>query len=277
MSQNHRSGASGVLLLALLGVFEVTGVAFGQTIDPSALTGRKAASDFLKTHAGDAFEDAALGDFRVLDLDQDGRVDLLATVDYSGRSFFNHLLVLHDTGHGLAVQEIDVWNLESLDGVVRDIDKDEVPELLLRRSLTPYLGTRPMASWSAVYGLDGEELVDKSAQYPQFYASILARLDRELAADSPAHSSGEDYAIETRAIERDKILRVLGQFSDAGLASAARWSQSDDPVLRIFAVAVFSEIDGSEAVAALRALSKDVDPEVAAIARVADLVKRGVQ
>jgi hypothetical protein len=244
----------------------------GHFIDKAVLTGRAEITSFLRTHASIAFEDATLGDFRIIDLDQDGKPDLIATIDSSGRGFYNHILVLHDNGGHLTVQEVDVWNMRSLNGAVQDLDNDGRPELLLRKSLTPYLGGRPMATWTAVFKQDGTQLVDQSASFPHFYEAVLSRLD-DAASVSDAEGSERSYRKDLISIERDKVLRILGRSADAGLASALRWAHSEDPVYRIFALAILSELDGAEADSALKSLSSDIDPEVASRARVADAAK----
>lgn len=260
-----------ILMTSLVfGTLSGAGAAFAgvYAIDPNILSGRAAVDGFLRAHGGDAYEDAVLGDFRVLDLDYDGRADLIATIDSSGRGFFNHLLVLHENGEQLTVQEVDVWDMESLDGAVQDLDGDGRPELLLRKNLTPYLGARPMAAWTAVFGFDGKQLVDRSVLFTQFYDSVLSRIDRDIAA------SNTEIRRDVLSIERDKVLRVLGRSVDAGLTSALRLVGSEDPVRRIFALSVLSDIEGSESASALRSLSKDLDPEVSARARVADTARR---
>jgi hypothetical protein len=242
-------------------------------VDARSLTDRTAVDAFLRAHAGDAYDDATLGDYRILDLGGDGKADLIATLDYSGRRFFNHLIVLHDDGHKIAVQEIDVWQMEALDGVVQDLDADGRSELLLRQGLTPYLGARPMASWTAVFRFSGHQLVDQSAMFPHYYETRISRLDHELAALGPSVSA-DPYHRGVLTIERDKLLRLLGLSPNAGLDSALRWARSEDPVYRVFAVAILSELDGEAAFSTLRALVDDSNSEVAAHARVAVELKR---
>ena len=249
-----------------------TGLAAPPAFDLGALTGRSAVDAFLRAHAGDVYEEATLGDFRILDLDNDGRADLIATVDYSGRSFFNNLLILHDDGGQLTVQKIHVWNMESLDGAVQDLDGDGRIEILLRQNLTPYLGARPTAAWTAVFSFDGSSWVDQSAAFPQRYDSqVLPGIERELAASGASDSgiSGGDYRKDLLTIERDKVLRVLGRSPVAGLDWALSLARSEDPVRRIFALSILADAGGPEASSALKMLGGDRDPEVASHALVA--------
>ncbi len=264
--------ASRICLLLGLGILgrAGAGLAAPPVLDLGALAGRSSAVDaFLHAHAGEAYEEATLGDFRVLDLDDDGRADLIATVDYSGRRFFNNLLILHDDGGRLTMQKIRVWNMESLDGAIQDLDGDGRVEILLRQNLTPYLGARPTAAWTAVFSFDGSSWVDQSAAFPQLYdAQILPGIERELAA-SAANDSGiarGDSQKDLLTIERDKVLRVLGRSPAAGLDWALNLSGSEDPVRRIFALSVLADMGGPTAASALKALGKDRDPEVTSYA-----------
>jgi hypothetical protein len=273
MTKNCLSSVGLLLALAFFGRVE-TAASSGSFIEAGALTDRSSVDAFLRAHAGESYEDASLGDFRVLDLDQDGRLDLIATIDSSGRRFFNHLLVLHDNGKRLTVQEIDVWNMESLSEAVADLDGDGRPEILLRQSLTPYLGARPNSSWTAVYGFDGQKLSDHSAMFPKFYEDrILPNLKRDLAVKKDGEPD-DLYQSEVLTIERDQILRKVGLVSDAGLTSALNWARSEDPTIRIFAAAVLGDIGGPEADAALQLLMEDRDPEVAIHARVAHIMSK---
>jgi hypothetical protein len=260
--------------LLALGILVATGVSFAASpaTGLSSLAGRSDADAFLRAHAGEAYKDATLGDYRLLDLDNDGRTDLIATVDYSGRRFFNHLLVLHDDGERFTVQVVDAWNVESLNGTVQDLDGDGRVEILLRQSLTPYLGASPTAGWTAVFRFEGDQLVDQSARFPQFYDTrILPPIERELGA--PGNDMAGPYRRDLLTLERDKVLRVLGREPAAGLDWALSLARSENPVRRIFALSVLAEVGGAEATAVLKALGEDRDPLVASHALVTIAVK----
>ena len=57
-----------------------------------------------------------VGDFVFEDVDGDGQLELLATVDYSGRAFLNTLFVVSRDSDSFGAQAIDVWNMKSLKG-----------------------------------------------------------------------------------------------------------------------------------------------------------------
>ncbi len=136
-----------------------------------------------------------VGDFKWIDLDSDGVYDLLASVDYSGRVFYNTLYIVKQNNGIFTYQEIPVWNVERMNGViddfksgwrgslticfkgckliVKDFDNDGYQELIFPQLLTDYRGARPMAFWTAIYKWNGKEFQDESRQFQDFYKSIL--------------------------------------------------------------------------------------------------------
>jgi hypothetical protein len=264
----QRRSALFCVLVALVGCLVGPAAGFASPFDFTRLTGKAAVDSFLRAHAGEMYEDAVLGDFRLVDLDDGGKPALVATVDYSGRRFFNHLLVLRDDGGRLSAQDIEVWNMESLDGAIQDLDEDGRHEILVRQELTPYLGAQPLAVWTAVFRFDGDRWTDQSARFPRFYDErVLPDLERRLVVPKVDDESNV-HEKDVLTIERDKILRVLGRSSAAGLDSALQWARSADPVRRVLSISVLSEIGGLAADSALQALAADRDTGVAAHALV---------
>ena len=66
-----------------------------------------------------------VGDFRFIDLLGNNKLSLIAAVDYSGRKFFNTVLIVSKTNQGsFTIQSIPTINLESLKGHILDLDRD---------------------------------------------------------------------------------------------------------------------------------------------------------
>jgi hypothetical protein len=211
---------------------------------------------------------SSVGDFRFLDVDSDGQIELVATVDFSGRAFFNTLYIVRQEKKKFRVQEIKVWNMFSLADAIEDIDGDGHMELITRQSLTPYLGAAPQALWKAVYSLNGSEYEDRSAAFASYYEkSVLNQMAQKtlLVQDTEEDSFSSDIA----QIELDKTLRITGHDPKAGLAVALAWSQDNIPMRRIFAVAVLREINDPMASEAIERLTRDPDSDVAANANIA--------
>ncbi len=209
-----------------------------------------------------------VGDFRVMDLNGDGRPDLLATLDYSGRGFYNTVGVVWADGSKLRLQKLDTWNLRSLQNVAEDLDGDGRMELILPEQLTAYAGAGAMATWHAVYALDSQgQYVERSAGFRTFYeqrelplveSKIVAAKENPEGLE-PGEATNLVQALE---VERDKIYRVLGRDSRAGMSSALEWAKSGDRVSRILALGVLEDIDDPVAARALHELSQDHDPLV---------------
>jgi hypothetical protein len=205
-----------------------------------------------------------VGDFVFADVDADGQLELLATVDYSGRNFFNTLLIVHHDSDSFSLQTIPVWNMESLENRIRDLDNDSHMELILQKQLTPYLGANPVAVWSAVYTLARSEYVDRSADFGLWYQSeIIPRLKQKPTARGRTNSTDEDVS----QIELAKIERVVNRNPTAGLELALAWSIDPKAIRRVFAASMLGDIEEKTAEETLQKLVFDSNPDVATNAR----------
>jgi len=206
---------------------------------------------------------SAISDFRFNDLDADGQLELLASVDFTGRGFFNTVVIVRRTGSAFAVQQIDTIGVDTLAGAVADLKNDGKKELLISKSITPYLGaTTPQAKWTSVYGWSGPLLTDMSQQFSTYYvSSLLPTLKQTL--DNLRTSQPGTLAVDIAQIQYDKTLRVSGQDPNAGLAQALIWASSTDPVYRILAASVLADIGTPTALSTLNSLTQDQNSEVA--------------
>ncbi|MFQ6120973.1 MAG: hypothetical protein ACE5KE_13950 [Methanosarcinales archaeon] len=136
-----------------------------------------------------------VGDFKWIDLDADGVYELLVSVDYSGRAFFNNLYIVKQRGQTYTYQWIFVENVGRFDEVIEDLEKgwrgsmtlcfrgckmvikdmdnDGSLELIIPIKLTEYRGARPYALWTAIYKWNGEKFQDASEQFKDFYQTVL--------------------------------------------------------------------------------------------------------
>src|SRR5215213_977766 len=203
-----------------------------------------------------------VGDFVFVDVDADGQLELLATVDYSGRNFFNTLLIVHHNSDSFGLQTISVWNMESLENRIRDLDSDSRLELILQKPLTPYLGANPVAVWPAVYTLAQSEYVERSADFGLWYQSeILPGLKQKPTAQGNAKDD------DVSRIELAKIERVINRDRTAGLEMALGWSKDPKSIRRVFAASILGDIEEKAAEETLQQLAVDTDPDVATNAR----------
>ncbi|HET9555312.1 MAG TPA: HEAT repeat domain-containing protein [Anaeromyxobacteraceae bacterium] len=225
-------------------------------------------SAFLESimHPDDAI---SVGDFRFADLLGDGHLELVATIDYSGRTFFNHVLVVRRNGPAMfAVQQIKAFDVRSLDGRIVDVDGDGRQELVLPEALTPYLsGPVPQVRWVAIYRWTGTVYEDSSRSFTAYYStSILPALR---AALDHAKQSGDTQLLALTQLELDKAVRMSGASTEYGIDTARSLASSDDPNLRIWAACAFADIGTSATIEPLARLTADADRSVAAYAAAA--------
>lgn len=253
-----------------------------------------------------------VGDFKWVDLDSDGVYDLLVSVDYSGRAFYNTLYIVKQKKDIFTYQEIRAENIERLDGTIEDIyketygsmqicfkgckliisdmDNDGYMELILPQRLTEYYGARPIAIWTSIYKFNGTKFEDASNQFKDFYKTVmLPKVDSDISETNKAAeafhakvlSGKHDYTekdikfyeeiyeegLSTDWIIRDKISRLTGENTKAGLERAKGWAKSPNSNLRENAIIVFKEIKDDESLNNLKLLTLDNNTMVADKAR----------
>jgi hypothetical protein len=231
----------------------------------AALVGKEQVVRYLADLSDNQDIDLTVGDFRKVDLNGDGRPELVATVDYSGREFYNTLMVVWQEPKGPRVQTIAVWNMKSLEGAFKDLDGDGKLEILAQELLTPYLGVRPYAVWTSVRSLVGKEYIERSSHFRPFYENaVLPALQKDL---EHFRQADEKQRAEVTEVALFKVLRSIGSDTRAGLQRAVSWAGEADPLSRIYAVAVLSDIDDRTAVETLSQLAEDPDREVSMFAK----------
>jgi len=132
----------------------------------------------------------------------------------------------------LRVQDIEVWEMESLAGAVHDLDGGGVPSSCCGKASPPISvrGSRRHGRQSSASTARG--WWSEAPCSLQFYdAEVLPRLEHHLTVEDPE----KPYRKDILTIERDKILRVLGRSRAAGLPAALARARSADSVRRIFA------------------------------------------
>jgi hypothetical protein len=186
-----------------------------------------------------------IGEFTWTDLKRDGQYELVATLDLSGRSFFDYLAVYERQSSGaIRVQWFpEQTAVGKLSSVIRDLNRDGQKELVIPTlfSAGSYGAGSINAIWPAVYRLENGAYVEASRQFASFYdADILPQLDQEIAESS---ATGRIPQKISQIMKKDKILRVLGREPTAGLDQARAWARSSDPNIARAGIAVLREID----------------------------------
>jgi hypothetical protein len=219
---------------------------------------RKDVDEFVLKYVGATIDEASVCSIRFADLANDGSYQLIASIDYSGREFCNTLLVVSKQGMQFKSATLGVWGLADVSHAVKDIAGDGYQELLIPENLTFYDGAKCIATWTQLLRLTDGKLIDVSSKFPEFYSRQLTKLQQA------PNKNDEDSVC--RKVEEYKLERVTGSVPNAGLTEALQWIRSSNPDLRVKAVSVLSDIEALGALEALRAATKDKDPEVAAVA-----------
>jgi hypothetical protein len=165
----------------------------------------------------DDAESDSIGDFRVVDLNNDGRLELVCLVDVTGRAWYTQLIIFSQQNHKMMRSAISSGgaNIESLEKRVVDLDRDGKKQLLVPRWLEKYEGAgEPIATFTDVYRFDGQRAVQADHEFPDYYRKIeLPRLQSDLNALTRLE---EDAGIEAT---RQKKIAVIRREIDAILSS----------------------------------------------------------
>ena len=174
-------------------------------------------------------------------------------LDFSERGYSNTLWIYRrGTAGDLSIQQIDGWKMGNLKTMVRDLDSDGRDELIIPTELGPEGSWSPLMAmpvWPTVYLLKNGRYIEASHKFPEFYnKQVLPSIGRQILR-AKARTVQETFQQRTVAVlemERDKILRVLGRDTAAGLRQAYQWMNSDDPQVLQCAIATFTDIGGHE-------------------------------
>jgi hypothetical protein len=229
----------------------------------------------------DAEISSSVRDFHFQDINLDGQLELIAVIDLTGRDYANSLVVVRRSGSSFAVQRVRAATMPPVTDMLRDLDGDGRPEIVVPTPFTPYLGARaPEAIYPAIYGWSGIVLSDHSTAFANYYSTAIvpvlrARLD-ELQLTDP-----DSIQTDVAAAAYDKALRLSGLDASAGLIQALAWVTHVDPVHRMIAAAILADIATADALTALKTLQTDADLQVVSyvsvlIASVADLHARSL-
>jgi hypothetical protein len=218
--------------------------------------------------------------FRFVDLRRAGNLTLLVTRWDGPRGGCGGLSIVDRTMAGfeeVSGEGSDYWGINDVNEVVRDINRDGKLELVFYNQFTDYEGAAGAATWPVIYGWDGNNYANLSAQprFRPFYEQEIKRLRGEVADARRIESKEKDRngrppsSDGARCAEASiaKIQRFLGAGPDTGMADAIRWANSSDRLEREFAAGVLSDIGTPETKKYLRMLANDTDRGVALSAK----------
>lgn len=182
---------------------------------PSVSAFIKEVNSDIKPQLRDLAFEPTLCEYELTDLANDGMLELVATLDSSGRLFCNELIVvqkINEVFHAFSVFAPGTSFLDLKSRIV-DLNHDGIKELLVPRLLAPYDGANPIPIINDVYEWDGAGLCKANASFKEYYRSLLPRLKSELDAvrqgrklDVPSHKDLLEKKYERENEEVDRIL-----------------------------------------------------------------------
>ncbi|HEX5753623.1 MAG TPA: hypothetical protein VFZ09_45940 [Archangium sp.] len=158
-----------------------------------------------------------VGDAYFADINGDSNLELLATVDYSGRGFYNNVVVVQQQQGQYAWTEArnNGRSIESLRTHLVDADGDGKQELVLERFMDRYEGARRVPTEIVIYRWNERGFKDDSDAFPEYYRTqVVPALEKKLieASSKPSTSRAVDdsevFALEaelSRAKRRGRI------------------------------------------------------------------------
>lgn len=156
-----------------------------------------------------------VGEARFVDLDRNGTLELVATVDYSGRGFFNNVVVVRQQ------QDDFTWtgvsnngrSIEDLLAHLVDANGDGVPELVLEKFIDRYEGALQVPVETVIYRWGSAGFRDESDAFPEYYRTrVIPQLEERLAK---ASSKASSRAASPSAGDADDVFLLKAELARA--------------------------------------------------------------
>ncbi|MGA2261201.1 MAG: VCBS repeat-containing protein, partial [Acidobacteriota bacterium] len=175
---------------------------------------------------------ASVRDFRFIDLNQDGILELVLEVEEIATSAPRRLVVIFRDEGTFKDQGIDGLHPYggSLKEAVKDLDGDGRYEIITLETLCEERsGTLAQIEYPMVFALSGNRYVRADERYPKVFEEFVTKCDvaiQKVKTSNPAFTAQElEDATVSLEVPRDKALRALGIDKKAGLEEALRRSR----------------------------------------------------
>lgn len=220
-----------------------------------------------------------IGDFKFVDMNHDGNLQLVTSIDVVGRPFFNWVGVIGKVNDQFRFDRVQSWGEKHDFGQeIRDLDGDGTLELLAKERWTDVDASTagsiaslhddsgrsllPDSAWINVLQWNNGTLRNVSDRFNRFYqAEYMPTIQRALSMIDAVPDS-DDIKQEIASVYKVNAFRALrtGGQRQTGYDEAVNWAYSKDPVLQTSAVQVFSDIGDSNSGIQLERLTRSNNP-----------------
>jgi hypothetical protein len=131
----------------------------------------------------DDYDHAKVNEYRFADLQGNGQLELVCTLNFGGAGWNHTLLVVSRKGARFVADtaESNGREIDDLSHRVADLNRDGRQELLVPTRLGDYRGARPTPEMIHIYKLVDARLYLADNEFPAFYGQREAELRRKLA------------------------------------------------------------------------------------------------
>lgn len=230
-------------------------------------------------YTSDGVSNFLIGDFKFVDMNRDGNIQLVASIDVAGRPFFNWVGVVGQVNGRFSFDRVPSWGeRHDFDRELRDLDGDGTLELLAKDrwadvddasvpdSLRDSSGVSvlPDSAWINVLQWNNGTLRNVNEKFSRFYqAEYIPTIQRALSTIDAIRDSDDlkEGIASIYKVNAFRALRTAGR-RNVGYEEAVNWAYSRDPVLQISAAQVFSDIGDSDSVVQLERLTRSSDASI---------------
>jgi hypothetical protein len=226
-----------------------------------------------------------VSEFRFVDLEGDGIYELVASLDNSGRAFYNTVIVIRKRNGRFESQGITSWNprdysRHDFSKELVDLNGDGVKEIVAYQPMTDYEGAvNPIAFWPSVYQWSGQSYIKADEQFPEFYKTrVIPELEKEINAIRQREEL-EDLEKEILSsyyyLPLFKALRITGVDQKAGFNKAVSWVATGVEQLKKNAIVVFEDLADEDSIRYLESLARQRDAVISErVQRALDAIKK---
>lgn len=204
----------------------------------------------------------AVRGYKIIDLNQDRRMELVLTLNYHSTGDTAPVLVVFADDASSSCQKLPGYTpYGKLDNAITDLDHDGMMEIITADWMIEYKGTRQSVEWPVIYSLQGTTYFAEEGRFIEYYRNLATDMERAIKSYTQENSSmgSDDRDRETLKwlLPMYKALRVTDTNKEAGIDKAIEWAGSSDIDWRKIAVDLLADIGSENALQVLAMMTRD--------------------